>query len=551
MAAYLDEHDMPGAMHRGRFDDWYPGFVDHVNNFRNTVSFLTETALYRYATPHFYTIDEFPARQAGPAHRGLLLEPVEGRLVAAGRCGALHARRVDGGAGYGGEESRRAAVRPLSRGPRCDRALHEGSAVRLRHSARAARPADRGDAGGEAADRRHRGASGDVAMFTANGATYKEGDWVVLMDQPFAALVKELFDVQKYPEFRSTGAPIGGAAQAAAVAEVGRWRRGGGGAPAAAAHRQQLPRRRRRQRRRRSRRRRRWRWTRRRGGSRRAGSRRQLLRNSPTTSPAGRCRCRWASKWSPVSKPVERRRARRCARSSKLDPIAGKVEGAGPVFAFSHNSQRGAARGERYSGRGRHGQLRKDRTARFTPPGTSAPILQKDGVDATSLKEAPAAWPVKKPRIGDLRAVGRQHRRGLDPLDPRAVPFPVHACCTTPTCRRGHLRDQFDTIVIAEMGTRQIMDGMQAGHGARPVRRRHRRRRAREALRDFVDAGRHAGHAGQRLACSPSISSTCRSPTSLAGLRPGSVLLLRLAAARRDQGAESSGGGRAAGRRPR
>ena len=47
-------------MHRGRFDDWYPGFVDHVNSFRNTVSFLTETALYRYATPKFYTIDEFP-----------------------------------------------------------------------------------------------------------------------------------------------------------------------------------------------------------------------------------------------------------------------------------------------------------------------------------------------------------------------------------------------------------------------------------------------------------------------------------------------------------
>src|ERR1700683_1711771 len=60
MAAYLDEHDMPGAMHRGRYDDWYPGFVDHVNNFRNTISFLTETALYRYATPHFYTIEDFP-----------------------------------------------------------------------------------------------------------------------------------------------------------------------------------------------------------------------------------------------------------------------------------------------------------------------------------------------------------------------------------------------------------------------------------------------------------------------------------------------------------
>ena len=63
MAAYLDEHGMPGAMHRGRFDDWYPGFIDHVNNFRNTVSFLTETALYRYATPHFYTVDEFPVEK--------------------------------------------------------------------------------------------------------------------------------------------------------------------------------------------------------------------------------------------------------------------------------------------------------------------------------------------------------------------------------------------------------------------------------------------------------------------------------------------------------
>ncbi len=68
---------MPGAMHRGRFDDWYPGFVDHVNNFRNTVSFLTETALYRYATPHFYTTDDFPRDKQDLRSRGLLFEPVE------------------------------------------------------------------------------------------------------------------------------------------------------------------------------------------------------------------------------------------------------------------------------------------------------------------------------------------------------------------------------------------------------------------------------------------------------------------------------------------
>ena len=44
------------------FDNWYPGLMDHANNFHNVASFLTETGLYRYATPHFYTIADFPPR---------------------------------------------------------------------------------------------------------------------------------------------------------------------------------------------------------------------------------------------------------------------------------------------------------------------------------------------------------------------------------------------------------------------------------------------------------------------------------------------------------
>jgi hypothetical protein len=60
MAAYLDEHQMPGAISESQFDNWYPGFVDYAGSFRNEISFFTETALYRYATPRFYTVDEFP-----------------------------------------------------------------------------------------------------------------------------------------------------------------------------------------------------------------------------------------------------------------------------------------------------------------------------------------------------------------------------------------------------------------------------------------------------------------------------------------------------------
>ena len=117
IAAYLDEHGMPGAVNRVGFDNWYPGFLDFTHIFRNSISFFTETALYRYATPRFYTVDEFPKDQRGLALGSVLQQPVERRVVEAARRGELHGRRVDGGAGHGGEISRRIALQPVpSRG---------------------------------------------------------------------------------------------------------------------------------------------------------------------------------------------------------------------------------------------------------------------------------------------------------------------------------------------------------------------------------------------------------------------------------------------------
>ena len=139
MAAYLDEHGMPGAVHRVGFDNWYPGFLDFTHIFRNSISFFTETALYSYATPHFYTVNDFPRDRQAAAQRDLLLQPVEGRMVAAGRRRALHAGRLDVRARYRGEASRDAALQPLSGGARQHRALPPGAAVRLRDSAGAAR----------------------------------------------------------------------------------------------------------------------------------------------------------------------------------------------------------------------------------------------------------------------------------------------------------------------------------------------------------------------------------------------------------------------------
>jgi hypothetical protein len=78
MAQALEERGQRGAMHMGTFDNWYPGFIDHANNFHNIASLLTETGLYRYATPHFYTVSDFPARSRDLRPGSLYSSPWQG-----------------------------------------------------------------------------------------------------------------------------------------------------------------------------------------------------------------------------------------------------------------------------------------------------------------------------------------------------------------------------------------------------------------------------------------------------------------------------------------
>jgi hypothetical protein len=78
MAQALEERGQRGAMHMGTFDNWYPGFIDHANNFHNIASLLTETGLYRYATPHFYTVSDFPARARDLRPGSLYSSPWQG-----------------------------------------------------------------------------------------------------------------------------------------------------------------------------------------------------------------------------------------------------------------------------------------------------------------------------------------------------------------------------------------------------------------------------------------------------------------------------------------
>jgi hypothetical protein len=209
MAAYLDEHQMPGAIHRVGFDNWYPGFLDFTHIFRNSISFFTETALYRYATPRFYTVEEFPADRQALRSEIFYSSPWKGgwwRLGDAVRymLGASMAV-LDTSAKYREEllyNRYQAARDNIARFQKEPPFAYVISAEQ-RDLPTAATLVEKLLVNGIEVHQAEK-------SFSANGREYRPGSWVVLMDQPFAPLVKELFEPQRYPELRESpnGPPI-------------------------------------------------------------------------------------------------------------------------------------------------------------------------------------------------------------------------------------------------------------------------------------------------------------------------------------------------------
>jgi hypothetical protein len=209
MAAYLDEHQMPGAIHRTGFDNWYPGFLDFTHIFRNSISFFTETALYQYATPRFYTVNEFPQDRQGLRSENLYSSPWKGgwwRLGDAVRymLGASMAV-LDTSAKY--REvllyNRYQAARDNMERFRKEPPFAYVISSEQRDLPTAATLVEKLLINGIEV---HQAAQ----AFAANGRQYPAGSWVILMEQPYAPLVKELFEPQHYPELRESpnGPPI-------------------------------------------------------------------------------------------------------------------------------------------------------------------------------------------------------------------------------------------------------------------------------------------------------------------------------------------------------
>jgi hypothetical protein len=202
IAKGLEERGQVGATHMGTaFDAWYPGYIDYAPNFKNITAFWTETALYQYATPHTYTIEDFPPGMRDLRPRSLYSSPWPPGLW-----------RLRDAVDY--METASLSVLEFA-------AKYKESLLLNRYKAGVEQialgrtkppsayfvPREQRDPVAAVELLRRLAFSGVrvsqiTEAVTVDGERLPAGTWVVPTDQEFAAMARELFEVQRYPDLR-------------------------------------------------------------------------------------------------------------------------------------------------------------------------------------------------------------------------------------------------------------------------------------------------------------------------------------------------------------
>ncbi len=202
IAQMLESRGMPGSVHMGTgFDSWYPGYVDYMPMMQNQAAFWTETALWRYATPHFYTLSDFPANRRDLRAESLYPSPWEGGWWRLGD--AVDYMRVaslavlDYAAKYREDllfnryQSGRDVIRKYTTAPPFAYFVHRAQRDPVGPVDLLRRLAFNGLRVYELAS--------DV---THEGITHPAGTWVLPLDQEFGELARQVMEVQTYPDLR-------------------------------------------------------------------------------------------------------------------------------------------------------------------------------------------------------------------------------------------------------------------------------------------------------------------------------------------------------------
>ena len=202
IAQALESNGQPGATHMGTgFDAWYPGYIDYMPMLQNIASFWTETALYRYATPHFYTLDEFPREMRDLRPQSLYPSPWAGGwwrlrdaveyMETASIAVLDFAAKYKDDLLYNRYQAGRNTIAKYKSEPPYAYVIPQSQRDPVAAAELLRRMAMLGVRVSEL--------SRDVSL---EGQTFPRGTWVIQMDQEFAELVRNLFEPQDYPDLR-------------------------------------------------------------------------------------------------------------------------------------------------------------------------------------------------------------------------------------------------------------------------------------------------------------------------------------------------------------
>jgi hypothetical protein len=201
MGAAFDEEGKEGAISRLIFDTWYPGYVTQVVDSHNIISILTETALYRYATPYFYTLRDFPTQYRDLTMSAFYPNPWKGgwwRLKdAVDYCLTASMAVLDVASKYREEllfnkyNMGKDVINRFSQEPPYAWIIPENQ----RDPGTASLLLNRMILLGIDVYR-------SAESFTCDGIKYPVGTYVIPMTQPFALFIKNVFEEQNYPDLR-------------------------------------------------------------------------------------------------------------------------------------------------------------------------------------------------------------------------------------------------------------------------------------------------------------------------------------------------------------
>src|ERR1019366_556039 len=200
IAQELDAHGQPGATHMlATFDSYYPGYIDYMPVYQNIPSWWTETQGGGCATTRTTTIADLPAAYKDTRPTALYLSPwLEGSwslrdavnvMVTASKATLRYGAKFGEDILYNRYQSGRDVIQiDGTKGPfayivpREQRDPVAPVELLRRFAFHGIRISE--------LDR-------DAAY---DGTSYPKGTWVIPMDQEYASLVQEVFEVQHYPD---------------------------------------------------------------------------------------------------------------------------------------------------------------------------------------------------------------------------------------------------------------------------------------------------------------------------------------------------------------